>query len=111
MFSNGNTCASQLSGTSSCKDYLSWKDCDKECNLCACSTATGTTKEHCSGHGTCEAECTTSSCSQAKCQCDTGWTGTKCEISGSLQIYNFVDIIERHFLFFTLRIYVSHLKF
>ena len=76
----GNSCASQLSSGSTCVDYLGWKDCDSSCNLCACSTAEGTNREHCSGHGTCEATCTTETCTGAKCKCDDGWTGEKCEL-------------------------------
>ena len=79
-----HTCEFQLRHRSSCKEYLGWKDCDKECNLCACSTATGTFRQHCSGHGTCDASCTKSTCAQAKCKCDQGWAGAKCEIPGSL---------------------------
>ena len=76
---DGRTCAFQLRKGSSCKNYLGWKDCDKSCNLCACSTASGTKKEHCSGHGTCEATCTKDTCTNAKCKCDSGWTGEKCQ--------------------------------
>ena len=76
---SGNTCAKQLGRGSSCMDHLKWKDCDKDCNLCACSTASGVNKEHCSGHGTCEAICTKETCTVAKCKCDNGWTGDKCE--------------------------------
>ena len=77
--STGNTCANQLGRGSSCMDHLKWKDCDKDCNLCACSTASGVNREHCSGHGTCEATCTKETCTVAKCKCDNGWTGDKCE--------------------------------
>jgi len=78
---SGNTCTYQLNADSSCQDYLGYKDCDKECNLCACSTASGTAGEHCSGHGTCEASCNKWTCTDAKCKCNPGWTGSKCEIS------------------------------
>ena len=71
-------CALQLK-RNSCEDYLNWKDCDYECNLCSCSTATGTNAEHCSGHGRCEATCTKDSCSNARCKCDDGWKGDKCQ--------------------------------
>ena len=74
-------CSDQLKGgKNSCNDYLRWKDCDAECNLCACSTAHGTNEEHCSGHGTCVAECSMTYCQAARCDCDNGWTGEKCEL-------------------------------
>ena len=76
-------CSAQLGG-SKCYQFLIWKDCDRECNLCACSTAKGETSQHCSGHGTCHAECSETTCSYAKCVCDEGWTGPKCEIYGKL---------------------------
>ena len=79
----------------SCQNYLGWKDCDMACNLCACSTATGTKKEHCSGHGKCEAVCTEKTCLNAKCNCNEGWTGTKWETSGSFLKYNFIDEVQR----------------
>ena len=64
---------------STCQNYLVYKDCDSSCLLCACSTASGTTREHCSGHGTCEASCFKEKCTNAKCKCQPGWTGDKCE--------------------------------
>ena len=75
----GKTCVTQLNAGSSCQKFFGWKDCDRQCNLCACSTASGTGKEHCSGHGTCEATCTQSTCTGAKCHCDSGWSGDKCQ--------------------------------
>ena len=75
----GNTCAKQLKTGGTCEKFLNWKDCDKECKLCSCSTATGTNQEHCSGHGTCEATCTKDACSDARCKCDDGWRGDKCQ--------------------------------
>lgn len=81
------SCAEQLNLGGACVNYLSYKDCDKECGLCPCSTAAGTTKEHCSGHGICEASCTKTSCSDAKCKCETGWTGSKCESLGNWECY------------------------
>ena len=75
----GDTCFHRLNNGFHCQDYLRWKDCDRQCNLCACSTASGTGKEHCSGHGTCEATCTQSTCTGAKCHCDSGWSGDKCQ--------------------------------
>lgn len=79
------TCSHQLKGGSSCDNYLVWKDCDYECDLCECSTATGTNKEHCSGHGTCNATCSETKCNEAKCVCDKGWKGDKCELPGKCQ--------------------------
>merc|ERR1712135_8675 len=70
----GNTCVSQLNYGLSCKNFLGWKDCDRQCNLCACSTASGITQEHCNGRGTCEATCTQYTCTGAKCKCDPGWS-------------------------------------
>ena len=88
----GAKCADQLNPLNlnplnSCQNYLLWKDCDMECKLCACSTGTGTKKQHCSGHGKCEAVCTKSTCSEAKCRCNKGWIGIKCDIPGSFQKY------------------------
>ena len=75
------TCARLLrtEKKATCGNYLVWKDCDSSCNLCACSTAKGTKKEHCSGHGKCYASCTTNTCTGAKCICDDGYFGEKCE--------------------------------
>ena len=81
---NQHSCASQISSGNSCRDYLRYKDCDKACNLCPCSTGKGTEGQHCSGHGTCQAWCNKTSCSSAKCICNPGWTGAKCEIYGRL---------------------------
>ena len=75
----GKTCVTQLKAGSSCQKFLGWKDCDRQCNLCACSTASGTKREHCSGHGTCEATCTQYTCTGAKCKCDSGWSGDQCQ--------------------------------
>ena len=72
-------CHKQITSGSSCENFLNWKSCDLSCQLCACSTASGKTKEHCSGHGTCEATCSTKTCEDAKCKCQPGWTGDKCE--------------------------------
>ena len=80
----GNTCSHQLKSGESCWNYLEWKDCDKSCNLCACSTASGTIKQHCSGHGTCLASCTQNKCTDAFCRCHFGYFGDKCQKS----IYN-----------------------
>ena len=85
-----NTCAEQLGTGSSCEKYLGWKDCDAACNLCACSTATGVSRQHCSGHGTCDATCTRSTCSDAKCKCDKGWAGIKCERKEGILEGNFL---------------------
>jgi len=80
-----NTCSAVKQGKwlsaamATCTNYLKWKDCDNHCNLCACSTASGTTKQHCSGHGKCEADCTKDTCLNARCECDPGWYGLKCE--------------------------------
>ena len=83
------SCSSQISGGTTCKNYISiwYKDCDKSCNLCPCSTGTGTKMEHCSGHGICEGVCTDTNtppsqqtCSNVKCKCDPGWKGSKCEL-------------------------------
>jgi len=85
----GNSCASQMTNGNSdqnCQNYLLWKDCDQACNLCACSTASGTTRGHCSGHGTCSATCSQSTCTGASCQCDSGWTGSKCEQQATLPV-------------------------
>ena len=77
----GFKCSTQLGWGSTCVDYLAWGDCDAECGLCACSTAHGTTRQHCSGHGKCEATCEQNGCTDAKCNCNEGWTGDRCEIA------------------------------
>ena len=90
----GETCVSRLNNGYTCKNLIKWKDCDRYCNLCACSTASGTTSEHCSGHGTCEATCTEYECTGAKCQCDAGWSGDKCQNRKEMMnIYNLKRII------------------
>ena len=81
---DGDTCGAQIGEGGTCQNYLLSKECDKECNLCSCSTSAGATSEHCSGHGECEASCTKTSCSSAKCKCEPGWTGNKCETPGNL---------------------------
>mmetsp|Transcript_14117 Transcript_14117/g.38356 ORF Transcript_14117/g.38356 Transcript_14117/m.38356 type:complete len:876 (-) Transcript_14117:223-2850(-) len=74
-----DACASQLAqGARRCSDYLLSKECDGQCSLCACSTGTGTAKEHCSGHGTCFAACSAKVCQDVHCVCDPGWMGSKC---------------------------------
>ena len=74
----------------SCRDFLDSKDCDMRCNLCPCSTSRGSEPQHCSGHGSCQALCDTKSCFSAKCKCDSGWTGSKCEIYGR---HHFVHVV------------------
>ena len=59
--------------------------CDRECNICACSTPSFETDlvnpSHCSGHGHCEADiCQDDKCYGAKCICDPDRGGSKCEI-------------------------------
>ena len=83
---NGHSCVNQIKWGSTCVNYLEWGDCDQECGLCACSTAIGTTREHCSGHGECEAICEKDGCTDAKCRCKEGWIGDKCEIPGKSHI-------------------------
>ena len=74
--------------------------CDKECNICACSTPRYETNfvnpSHCSDHGHCEADiCQDDKCYGAKCICDPGRGGSKCEIGNYFQflactkIFNF----------------------
>ena len=75
----GANCSTQLESGESCQSFLKWKDCDRSCSLCACSTASGTIKEHCSGHGKCRADCTQDTCINAKCQCYPGWSGDVCQ--------------------------------
>lgn len=78
----GNKCVDQLKGGSDCRKYLGWKDCDMACNLCACSTGDETgTMSHCNGHGVCEATCEEKGCSEARCSCDPGFMGDKCQIN------------------------------
>ena len=83
----GYSCEAQLNAGSSCQKFLRWKDCDRQCNLCACSTASGTKREHCSGHGTCEATCTQYTCTGAKCKCDSGWSGDQCQNRKEMSAY------------------------
>ena len=92
-----NTCVDQLDNGYSCSNLIKWKDCDNYCNLCACSTASATRSEHCSGHGTCEATCTLYECTGAKCKCDAGWSGDKCQNRKKMMhIYN-SKRIDRYF--------------
>ena len=79
QFSCAHQLAAARSSPASCTDYLRWTDCDDACDLCECSTAVGTTSEHCSGHGTCTATCTRTGCTGAACQCEAGYSGSKCE--------------------------------
>ena len=66
-----------------CGNYLNSKECDAKCNLCACSTGLNGVMEHCSGNGVCKAEiCTQSKCQGAKCNCDEGFIGNKCQAEG-----------------------------
>ena len=81
----GANCSTQLEAGESCQGFLKWKDCDRACSLCACSTASGTIKEHCSGHGICRAVCSKSKCIDdhnglhVGCECDSGWSGKVCQ--------------------------------
>ena len=63
--------------------YLGNKYCDEECSLCACSTSFdgfGYNREHCSGNGICKVtHCNKWDCFKAKCTCNKGWVGDKCE--------------------------------
>lgn len=77
-------CYDQLQGSygrASCTNYIKWKDCDRSCNLCACSTQSLESKagEHCSGHGVCQASsCSKLTCLDPRCVCDEGWRGNTC---------------------------------
>lgn len=64
---------------STCNHELVLKDCDRQCGLCACSTARGLTREHCSGNGYCSADCGPFGCKNAKCICARKWKGAKCD--------------------------------
>ena len=82
---NGDTCYESLNDHGkSCKDFLRMKACDSACNLCACSTSSANAgfadSEHCSGHGTCTANCTDKGCTGAKCNCDSGYGGPLCNL-------------------------------
>lgn len=73
-----NQSVNQQLFNSTCRHELVLKDCDRQCGLCACSTAHGTNREHCSGHGSCSADCGNFGCKNAHCVCAKGWTGPKC---------------------------------
>ena len=64
--------------------FLTSKECDKECNLCACATIKEINEiaqpEHCSGHGSCSATCYDEKCHSAHCVCDHGYGGHQCEL-------------------------------
>ena len=77
--STGFNCSFILENGGSCVDLFKLKFCDRACNLCECSTGTGSIREHCSGHGTCQADCTQHPCTNAKCQCYPGWSGDVCQ--------------------------------
>ena len=87
--SNGTTCQGEILGmTGSCAgNFIQTKDCDKECNLCACATLSTpplvvsiARPQHCSGHGTCSATCTEEKCDSAKCVCEDSYGGRQCEL-------------------------------
>ena len=40
-------------------------------------------EEHCSGHGVCETSCSKDVCAYARCKCDQGWYGNKCDKPGN----------------------------
>lgn len=67
---------------STCRHELLLMDCDRECGLCACSTARGLQREHCSGNGYCSADCDEFGCKNARCICHGSWKGPKCEHGG-----------------------------
>ena len=95
---SGRSCNFQLAHGNSCENYLFSKDCDGSCFLCACSTASGTSPQHCSGHGYCKATCRRYFCFAAKCICDKGWTGAKCETRGNLNhLILYHEIINIYF--------------
>ena len=75
----GLNCSFLLENGGICMDLFKLKFCDRACNLCECSTGTGSIREHCSGHGTCQADCTQHPCTNAKCQCYPGWSGDVCQ--------------------------------
>ena len=76
-----------------CKEYAERfgdKVCDDFCNLCACSTEQpggGYIGYHCNGHGECKANCTRDICHSARCECEDGWTGEKCEIPRNIIVF------------------------
>ena len=87
-------CGNQLmhSPVHSCQvPFLTDKGCDKECNLCACSTGSPTSKfgQHCNGRGTCKvSRCTKEKCFGAYCECNEGYGGRQCELGNSVLCLN-----------------------
>ena len=86
---NGATCQSKIRDmTGSCSgNFQQTKDCDKECNLCACATLLTTPlvvpiarPQHCSGHGYCVADCNEEKCHSAKCRCNDDYGGRQCDL-------------------------------
>ena len=70
----------------SCVNYLEWKECDEKCNLCACSTSVRHQLEHCSDNGVCEADCSQKKCENARCKCNEGFLGDKCQANGMFNV-------------------------
>ena len=68
---------------SSCKDFLTSKECDCECKLCSCTTGDEKKKEHCNNRGECAATCKRETCNGARCVCYPGFTGDKCDQIGT----------------------------
>ena len=87
----------------SCVNFLETKDCDKKCNLCACSTSVRHHIEHCSGNGVCEANCNQKRCIWDRCKCNDGFLGDKCQANG---MFNVIIIV--YFKLFQIRgLYLS----
>ena len=67
--------------TLSCKLELRIGLCDDYCSLCNCATDLNFDwPQHCNDKGECQATCDDDNCYNAKCKCEYGWTGDKCEI-------------------------------
>ena len=95
-YSPQNNCSVALQGGQTCNHFLTAKTCDKECNLCSCSTAgpdsNAVQSQHCSSRGRCEANCNRfaigsklkENCYGAKCVCNPGYGGHQCQLGNDI---------------------------
>ena len=112
--SSGVTCQDKIRDMpGSCSgSFQTTKECDKECNLCACSTLDSinglvvpfTTPEHCSGHGYCHADCDEAKCDNARCKCNEDYGGRQCELGN--HAFHIIIIMHESYQLYELK-YIS----